>query len=70
MMIRKFGFARFADSATANTPDPTAADAAAKPACCKNLRLLNILISYSILLNVLERSDSEIIIPGNREFVI
>jgi len=69
-MIRKFGFARFAESPNAKTPRPTTAEAAAKPACCKNLRLLNILISYSILLNVPESSGSEIIIPVNREFVI
>jgi hypothetical protein len=70
MMIRKFGFARFDESAAANTPRPKTADAAAKPALCKNLRLLNILISCSVLLNIPESSDSEIIIPGNHEFVI
>jgi hypothetical protein len=70
MMIRKFGFARFAESANPKTPRPTTTDIAARPACCKNMRLLNILISYSTFLNVPERSDSEIIIPGNREFVI
>jgi hypothetical protein len=69
-MIRKFGFARPADSAIANTPGPTTAATAVRPACCKNVRLLNILISCSILLNAPERSGSEIIIPGNHEFVI
>jgi hypothetical protein len=70
MMIRKFGFAHFTDSEVANTPRPATAAAAAKPACCKNLRLLNILIPCSILLNDPTSYGSEIIISGNREFVI
>jgi hypothetical protein len=48
--MRKFGFARFAEPAKDNAVDPNAADTAAKPAFCKNLRLFNILISCQILL--------------------
>ena len=55
-MMRKLGFTRFVDSASVNAPRPTTTDAAAKPACCKNLRLLNNLISCSILVNVPEKS--------------